>query len=244
MRDGATEPLGIHVFVGHRLHDVRAGHEHVARPFHHDREVGDRWGIDGAARAWTHDDGKLRDHTRSQGVAQEDIGIAAEGHDPFLDASAARIVQADDRCPHLHRHVHDLADLLGVRLRETATEDREVLAEDEHQAAIDGAVAGHDAVAQERFLHLGVAVRDERIEFDERIRVEQQLQPLPSGQLAASMLLVDALSSTTQASLLPEGIEACESLLVGRHGWFTSRTGRVFAQGRRSSYVPGYPRKW
>src|SRR3546814_16851910 len=57
------------------------------------------------------------------------------------------IVEAHDRGADLHRLVHDLADLLGVRLRERAAEHREVLAEHEDQPPVDGAVASHHAVA-------------------------------------------------------------------------------------------------
>src|SRR5260370_12340374 len=47
-----------------------------------------------------------------------------------------------------HRLVHDLADLLGMRLGERAAEDGEVLAEDEDEAPVDRAVAGDDSVAR------------------------------------------------------------------------------------------------
>ncbi|HET9520965.1 MAG TPA: hypothetical protein VFO73_07975 [Candidatus Limnocylindrales bacterium] len=38
----AAEALGVDLLVGDRSDDVRARDEHVARPFHHDGEVGDR----------------------------------------------------------------------------------------------------------------------------------------------------------------------------------------------------------
>src|SRR2546422_4898217 len=44
--------------------------------------------------------------------------------------------------------VHDLADLLGVRLGERAAEHREVLREHVHQPAVDPTGARHHAVAQ------------------------------------------------------------------------------------------------
>src|SRR3546814_2857206 len=47
----------------------------------------------------------------------------------------------------LHRHVHDLADLLGVALRKRTAEDGEILAEDEDQSAVDRARPGHHPVA-------------------------------------------------------------------------------------------------
>ena len=91
--------------------------------------------------------GDLRHHAGGHHVAQEDVGVAGERHDAFLDARAARIVDADHRASGLHREVHDLADLLGERAREAAAEDREVLREDADLAAVDGAVAGDHAVA-------------------------------------------------------------------------------------------------
>ena len=114
-----------------------AGHEHVARALHHDREVGDGGRVDRAAGAWPRITRDLRHDPGRQHVAQEDVGVAAERDDALLDPRAAGIVQADDRGADLHRQVHDLADLLGVRLRERAAEDREVLAEDEDRAAVD-----------------------------------------------------------------------------------------------------------
>ena len=57
---------------------------------------------------------------------------------------------------------------------------------------VDRAVAGDDAVAEDR---VGIAVvaarRDEGVELDEGPGVEQQLDPLARGQLAAGVLLVD-----------------------------------------------------
>ena len=103
-------------------------------------------------------------------VAQEDVGVAGERLDALLDARAARVVEADDRRADLHREVHHLADLLGVRARERAAEHGEVLREDEDLAAVDGAVAGDDAVAEDLLLlhaEVGAAVGDELVELDE-----------------------------------------------------------------------------
>src|SRR3546814_12825251 len=75
--------------------------------------------------------------------------------------------------------VHDLADLLGVRLRERAAEHREVLAEHEDQPPVDGAVASHHAVAGDfLLLHAEVeaAVLDIHVPLLEGALVEQDLQ--------------------------------------------------------------------
>ncbi len=109
---GAAELFGRHRLVGHGLHHVGAGDEHVARVLHHEDEVGHGGRIDVAARARAHDDGDLRDDARGQHVAQEHLAVAAERGDALLDARAAGIEQADDRRAVLQRHVLDLGDLL------------------------------------------------------------------------------------------------------------------------------------
>ena len=213
----AAEVFGIDVLVGHGLHHARPGDEHVAGAFDHDDEVGDRRRVDRAPGARTENQRDLRDDTGRQDVAQEDVGVAAERHDAFLDPRAARVVQTDDRRTDLHREIHDLADLLGVRLRQRTAEDREVLAEDEHRPAVDLAVAGDDAVAEERFGRRRVAVGDERIEFDERVGVEQQVEPFARGQLAGFVLLRDARLATAHPGRRAHLVKAIESLRVGRH---------------------------
>ena len=96
--------------------------------------------------------------------------------------------------PDFHGLVHDLADLLGVGLGQRAAEHREVLAEDEHHAAVDRAVARDDAVAEDLVLlhaEVGAAVLDERVPFLEAALIEQQLDAFARRQLAARVLLVD-----------------------------------------------------
>ncbi len=79
----------------HRLHHIGAGDEHVGAVLHHEDEVGHRRRIDGAAGAGTHDQRDLRHDARGEHVALEDIGIARQRGDAFLDARAAAVVEAD-----------------------------------------------------------------------------------------------------------------------------------------------------
>ena len=187
VRHRAAEVFLGDVFVRDGLDHVGTGDEHVARLLHHDDEVGDRRRVDGAAGARAHDRGDLRHHAGGQRVAQEDVGVAAERDDAFLDARAAGIVQADDRRAVAHRHVHDLADLRGVGFGERAAEDGEVLREGVDDAAVDAAVAADDAVAgDDLLLHPEVvaAMRDQLVDFFERAGIEQPRHALARGQLA------------------------------------------------------------
>ena len=201
------------LLVGDRLHHLRAGHVHVGAVLHHEDEVGHGRRVDRAARARTHDERDLGDDPRGEHVALKDLGVSAERGDPFLDACAAGIVQADDRGAHLDRVVHDLADLLRVRLRQRAAEHREVLAEHEHEPAIDGAVAGDHPVAGHAPLghaEIDAAVLDEHVPLLERAGVEQHLDPLSRGEPALRMLRLDAprpAALPSRAALRLQGLD-------------------------------------
>ena len=127
-----------------------------------------------------------------QHVAQEDVGVAGERLDALLDPRAARVVEADHRAADLGREIHHLADLLRVRARQRSAEHREVLREHAHGAAVDGAVPGDHAVAEDLLLlhaEVGAAMRDELVELDEAALVEQRRDALARGELAGLVLL-------------------------------------------------------
>src|SRR5262249_3486863 len=70
-----------------------------------------------------------------------------------------------------------------------------VLGEDISDAAVDGAPAGHHAIAGDaRLLHaeIDAAVLDIHVELLKGVLVEQELEPLARGELAAGMLGLDA----------------------------------------------------
>ena len=160
----------------------------------HHGEVGDRGGVDRAARARAHDQRDLRDDAAGPDVAEEDLAVEAERDHALLDARAAGVVDADDRAADLHGQVHHLDDLLAEDLAERAAEDREVLREHADLAAVDGAVAGDHAVAVRAVLlqaEVGRPVPGQLVQLDERARVEQHLDPLAGGLLAPGVLLLD-----------------------------------------------------
>ncbi len=212
--------LAIDVLVGDGLHHVGAGHEHVAGALDHQREVGDRRRVDRTARAGAHDQRDLRDDAAGHGVAQEDVGIATEGDHALLDARAAAVIEADDRGPDLHGQVHDLADLLGMRLRERAAEDGEILAEDEDEPAVDLAVAGDHAIAEVPLLleaEVARAMGHEGVELHEAVGVQQQIEALSGGELALLVLLVDAGLAAAEARLGAQLVETLDLRPVVAH---------------------------
>ena len=189
---GATEFLGGDFLARHRLDDVRTGEEHVARAGHDD-EVGQGRGVNRTAGAGAEDDGNLGDDTRGGDVAHEHFAVGGEAAHTFLDAGAARIVQADDRDAGLERHVLNAADLLRLHFGERTAQNGEVLCEDGHATAVDLAEAGDDAVAGVAMLveAEGVEiVRRQGAELLKRAFVEEQGQPLTRGQFSSFVLLV------------------------------------------------------
>ena len=144
----AAELLHRHLLAGDRLDDVRAGDEHLAGLVDHDDEVGQRGGVDVAARRGAHDQRDLRDDAGRLDVVVEDVAVQAQRDDALLDARARAVVDADERAAGLDGQLLHLDDLLAVHLAEAAAEHRRVLAEDAHVAAVDGAVTGDHTVAQ------------------------------------------------------------------------------------------------
>ncbi|GAA3048096.1 hypothetical protein GCM10020000_30370 [Streptomyces olivoverticillatus] len=193
MRTRAAQLLEAHVLARDRLDDVRTGDEHVRGLIDHDREVGDRRGVDRAARARAHDQGDLRNDTGAVHVPAEDLGEQPEGDHALLDPRAAAVVDADDRTARLEGEVHHLDDLLAVHLAQRTAEDGEVLRIHADRTAVDRAVAGDHAVPV-RAVGLDAEVRravpGELVEFDERALVQQQLDPLAGRQLALGVLLL------------------------------------------------------
>src|SRR5262249_58262641 len=77
----ATEFLGGDHLVGHGLHHVGPGDEHVTGVAHHEHEIGHGRRIDVAAGAWTHDHRNLRNDPGGDHVALEHLAVAAHrGH--------------------------------------------------------------------------------------------------------------------------------------------------------------------
>ena len=191
----AAELLRRHVLVGHRLHHIGAGDEHVARVAHHEDEVGHRRRIDVAARARPHDDGNLRDHAGGQHIALEHLAVAAERGDAFLDARAAGIEQADDRRARLHRHVLDLDDLLRVRLDSEPPNTVKSLAKTYTMRPLtvpQPVTTPSPGIFGLVHAEIGGAMLDEHVELLEGALVHQQLDALARGQLAALVLRLDA----------------------------------------------------
>ena len=107
-----------------------------------------------------------------------------------------------------------------MRLAERAAEHGEVLAEHENEPAVDRAVAGDHAVAQVALrveAEIRGAVRDEGVELDERAGIEQKLQALTRGQLAAFVLRVDSFLPAAELRLGAHVAQTIEALFLGGH---------------------------
>jgi hypothetical protein len=210
VRPGAAKLLLGDLFVRDGPDHVRPGHEHVARALDHDVEVGDRRGVDGSTGAWPEDGGDLRDHAGRECVAEEDVRVAAERQHAFLDTRAARIVQADNGCAHFDRQIHDLDDLGCVGFGERTAEYREVLREGIDGTSVDASGAGDHAVpGDDLVLHpeIAASMRDQLVDFLEADGIEEEVDALPSRQLAGGMLFLEPVLAAAQFSATFEILE-------------------------------------
>jgi len=205
VRHCAAEFLCRNLFRRNGLNNSRAGDEHLARVLHHVDEVCERRAVNSAARAGSHNDGNLRDNTRGLRVAVEDAAVARESINRLLNTRAARIVDSDAGCAHLHGKVHDLPDLVRMLLAERAALDREVLCKRIDETAVDRAVARNNTFARQFLLLLaevGAAMTYEHVELDEGILIEEQVQALTRGEFALCMLLFDGLLAAAKHEML------------------------------------------
>ena len=238
VRACAAELVEADVLAGDRLDDVGTGDEHVRGLVDHHGEVGDGGGVDRAAGARAHDQRDLRDDAGGQDVAAEDLAVEAEGDHALLDARAARVVDADHRHAGLHREVHDLDDLLAEDLAEAAAEDGEVLGEHADRAAVDRAVAGDDAVAVGAVVgqvEVVGAVPRERVDLDEGALVEQHVDPLARGRLAAGVLLLDRLLAGRVRGRLAARLEVGDLARGGLRVVGRRLVGELWSCGHRTS---------
>src|SRR6266545_1279939 len=192
------------VGVCHSLYHVRTGNEHVRRVLHHDVEVGDRGAIDSATRAGTHDATNLRDDAARQSVAQKDIGVATQTYHPFLNASAAGIIQTNNGYAYFHRQVENFANFFGMCFRERTAKDGKVLSKHNHPAALDETVTRDDAIAGIELLFQTKVLRamdDELVKLFKAVLVKEKLQALTRGHFVGSMLLVNSLDAATSFRL-------------------------------------------
>ena len=218
MRYGTAQLLLRHGLVCDCLDNLGSRHEEVGGILDHEDEIGHRRRVNRTAGARAHDQRDLGHHARGEHIALEDFGIAGERGDSVLDPRAAGIVEPDHRGADIDSLIHDLADLLGMRLAERAAKNREILAEDKDQPAVHRAVAGDNAVARDL---VGVdaeimrSVLDEHVPFLEGIGVEQDFEPLACSELAAAVLGVDASGPAARARRRPLFFEPAENVVHG-----------------------------
>ena len=135
--------------AGDGLDDFGAGEEHLRVLARHDDEVHQRGRVGGTAGAGAADDGDLGDDAGEEHVGVEDVAVAGEGVDAFLDTGAAGVLEGDDGDADLDRVAHDAGDLARLHLAEAAGLDAEVLAESGDLFVAEVAGTGDDAVGGE-----------------------------------------------------------------------------------------------
>ncbi len=196
---GTAEGILSHIFAGHGLYHFRAGEEHIGDAFGHDGEVGQSRRVNGTAGTGAEDSRDLWDHAGGKDVALENLSVACQGVDAFLNTCATRVVEADHRGSHLHGHIHDLAYFLCHGLAQRAAEHGEILCEDIDETSVDCSVTGHDAIAEIAFLFLSevvAAVAHEHVNFLKRSLVEKLGNAFACGVFSAFVLFLDGFLAT------------------------------------------------
>ena len=217
---GATELLGRHVLAGGGLHQRRAAEEDRAGAADDDGLVAHRRHVRAARRARPHDQRDLRDpggrHPRL--VVEDPPEVIAVREDLRLEREerAARIDEVDARQPVLER------DLLGPQVLADrhrvvgAALDRRVVGDDDAGRALDPADARDDPGAG--CVVVVQAGRGEGRQLEEgRARVEQPLDPLADGELAALAMALDRTVVAAGAAVRERRLARPQVRDEGRH---------------------------
>ena len=175
------------VLAGHGLHEVRPAQRHRAEALHHRHEVGEPGDVRGARRAGPSIAATCGTTPHIDDLLAEQVAGAREQRARRrLDPRARRVDQPHDRDPLAERQLPQPRDLLLADLPiEPAITVKSYAATP--PPPVDLAEAGDHAVRR-RVLALHRALekcgRPWMPELGERALVEQQLQPLPRGELA------------------------------------------------------------
>jgi hypothetical protein len=222
---GAAQVFEVDLFAGDRLDHLGTGDEHVAGVFDHENKIGHGRRIDRAAGRGAHDGRNLGNHAGGHRVAVKDLAVAGQGIHAFLDAGAARIVEADEGHPGFEGHVHDLADLLGLHLTEAARPGGKILGKGEHRPAVHQAVSGNHTVGGNldlRHAEIDAAVLNEHVDLPKGSLVEQLAHPFAGGQLAFFLVLGDQLFSAHLKDARFARLEILDFFLHNTHVIFLS----------------------
>ena len=149
----------------------------------------------------TENSGDLRDYSRRFDVLIKNVGITAKRSHSFLDTSASRIVQRDDRgtvfqCQFLH-----LYNFIGIGTAEGTSKHREVVRVHVHQASLDLPVTGNDAVTGNALVLHSIVMAFMQYKFinlHERVVIQHYIYPLAGSLFTGLPLLFNRLLSTAQ----------------------------------------------
>ena len=229
----ATECFSGDHFAGYRFNYSRAGQEHLGCFLNHVNEVGQSRGINCAASGWSHDCRNLGNYAGSNGVAPENLAVAGESIDSFLNTSAAGIVQAYARCTDFQSQFIYVNDLSCMHFTKGTTFNGEVLSECKYKSSINSAVACYNTFTREIFLFLAEVVAagfNERIDFYESAFIKQKSKSFTSSQLAFCMLFFNTFFATHSLYMSEVFMEKFNSFFNSCHS-YTSKNIRVPHRG-------------
>ena len=224
---GAAELLRRHVLPGRRFHERRAADEDRPGAADDDRLVAHRRHVRAAGGAGAHHDRDLRDPLRGHlRLVEEDAAevVAVREHVRLQrQERAAGVDEVDARQPVLRRDLLRAQVLLDGEREVRAALHGRVVRDDHAFAALDDADARDDPGAGR--LAVVELPRRERVQLEEgRVGVDEAVDPLARGQLAARPVALDRRSRRRRAICAVRSAARRRATPSGRAGGRTPRT--------------------
>jgi hypothetical protein len=126
----------------------------------------------------------LGNDARGADVALENLAIHRERCDAFLNTSATRVIQSDERNTRLHGEILNLYNFLTDNFAQRTTINKKILRIDGDGATINGGITGYNAVTVRAILiHAKVsrAMASEGVELDKRTGINELCDALACG---------------------------------------------------------------
>ncbi len=200
MHTRSAQVLRAHHLTQNRLHHIGTRDEHLRNVIHHEDKVRQCRRIHRPTGTRSQNHRQLRNHARSLRIAEENLPVTRQRVHTLLDTRSARIVDTDDRNPHLDGMVHNLRNLTRVHQSQRTACHRKILCINSNRFSVYGTGTDNDTISVENLLvHTEIfrLVLYKNIVFMERTLIQDTFDTLAGCHLTHLGLLLDGIFSTT-----------------------------------------------
>ena len=136
MSHRSAEFLECGFLSGHGFDHAWTGDEHITSFFYHEHKISHCRRINCSSGSWSHNNRNLGNNSRCPGITEENIPVAAQGVDSFLNSRSAGIIHPNDRNTRLHCQIHHFNYLAGMLFSKRTTARCKILGKSKKRSSV------------------------------------------------------------------------------------------------------------